>query len=113
MLASPVRSFHFIPAFFFFMFYFLQKDHPQNPIVREGCETDEDKLMRALGLGVSLVGGNGHSKGKEVKSSLSGYSGFLALLYAFTEQTNAEVSERFIACAPRCCCCFCREWWWC
>ncbi|CAB1111890.1 unnamed protein product [Ectocarpus sp. CCAP 1310/34] len=72
-----------------------QKDHPQNPIIRESCETDEEKLMRSLGLG----GGDSplafslapppSSDGKG--GGLRGYSGFLALLYAFTDQSNSEL----------------------
>lgn len=99
--------------FFLHVMLFLQKDHPQNPIVREGCETDEDKLMRALGLGGSLVGDNSKANdnaqagGKGAKSSLRGYSGFLALLYAFTEQTNGEVKVH-------CMCMPLLFWsWWC
>ena len=63
-----------------------QKDHPQNPIVREGGETEEDKLVRALGLG-ARDGESNRGKGK----ALRGYEGLLTLLYAFTEQSANEV----------------------
>lgn len=59
----------------------LQKDHPQNPTVREGSETEEEKLSRALGMAKTPKG-----------EGLRGYDGFLALLYAFLEQpTTCEV----------------------
>ena len=80
--------------------------------------------MRALGMGASLapkgvVGGAkdkdldkasvlvSESKGKANTKALRGYSGFLALLYAFTEQPNSgEVRVRFFfglfACLPAC-----------
>lgn len=77
--------------------------------MRESCETDEEKLMRALGMGGLLkpkgVGGVGvggkegetdkasipasETKSKANSKALRGYSGFLALLYAFTEQPNS------------------------
>lgn len=65
---------------------YSQMDHPQNPMVRESCETEEEKLCRALGLTTK----GDISKG----TALRGYDGFLALLYAFTEQTNSEVRNR-------------------
>lgn len=87
-----------------------QKEHPQNPIVRESCETDEEKLLRALGMGMGMgtggvvstvaarektdqdkasVASESKSKSKAKSKALRGYSGFLALLYAFTEQPNS------------------------
>lgn len=60
----------------------FQKEHPQNAVFRESCEPEEEKLCRALGSSLS-PSCNG--------SDLRGYDGFLALIYAFTEQTACEV----------------------
>ena len=64
----------------------IQKEHPQNPIAREGGESEEDKLVRALGMGAP-DGENNTGRGK----ALRGYEGFLTLLYAFTDQVVNEV----------------------
>lgn len=71
--------------------------------MRESCETDEVKLMRALGMGGNLTAATGGGKdkdkdkasipaseGKANSKALRGYGGFLALLYAFTEQPNGS-----------------------
>lgn len=70
---------------FVHFFVIFQKDHPQNPIVRENCQTEEEKLCKALGL--AAKGFNPKENAKAVR----GYNGFLALLYAFTEQSACEV----------------------
>lgn len=63
-----------------------QKDHPQNPIAREGGESEEDKLVRAVGMGAP-EGQSNLGRGKQLR----GYPGLLTLLYAFTEQSANEV----------------------
>ncbi|CAM9790345.1 unnamed protein product, partial [Scytosiphon promiscuus] len=79
-----------------------QKDHPSNPLVRDGVEADEDKLIRSLGLGGAFASvADKHSpplsseeekeKWRGKGKSLRGYGGFLALLYAFTEQNTSEL----------------------
>ncbi|CAN0048324.1 unnamed protein product, partial [Laminaria digitata] len=60
-----------------------QRDHPQHPLGREGVELEEDKLLRAIGLGTpDRANNDGHG------SALRGYPGLLTLLYAFTEQNS-------------------------
>lgn len=63
-------------------FLSVQKEHPQNPMVRECCDTEEEKLGRALGMSAAVS-----RKGE----ALRGYDGFLSLMYAFTEQSACEV----------------------
>lgn len=61
-------------------------DHPQNPIAREGGESEEDELVRALGMGAP--GGESNvGKGK----ALEGYRGLLTILYAFADKAPSEV----------------------